>query len=66
VDSGQASITLLQRRLKIGYNRAARLIDQLEERKIIGGFEGSKPRKVLVTREQLDEWSQSEREEDEL
>ena len=60
VDSGQASITLLQRRLKIGYNRAARLIDQLEERKIIGGFEGSKPRKVLVTREQLDEWGQSE------
>lgn len=58
VDSGQASITLLQRRLKIGYNRAARLIDQLEERKIIGGFEGSKPRKVLVTREQLDDWSQ--------
>ena len=57
VDSGQASITLLQRRLRIGYNRAARLIDQLEERKIIGGFEGSKPRKVLVTREQLDEWS---------
>ena len=53
VDSGQASILMLQRRLKIGYSRAARLIDQMEERRIIGGFEGSKPRKVLVSKEQL-------------
>jgi len=57
VDTGQASITLLQRRLKIGYNRAARLIDQMEERRIIGGYEGSKPRKVLVSRDQIDEWA---------
>ncbi|MGI6586883.1 MAG: DNA translocase FtsK [Lutisporaceae bacterium] len=55
VESGQASILMLQRRLKIGYNRAARLIDQMEERRIIGGFEGSKPRKVLISREDLDE-----------
>jgi S-DNA-T family DNA segregation ATPase FtsK/SpoIIIE len=55
VESGQASILMLQRRLKIGYSRAARLIDQMEERRIIGGFEGSKPRKVLVSKEQLDE-----------
>ena len=55
VESGQASILMLQRRLKIGYNRAARLIDQMEERRIIGGYEGSKPRKVLISREQLEE-----------
>lgn len=55
VESGQASILMLQRRLKIGYSRAARLIDQMEERRIIGGYEGSKPRKVLVSKENLDE-----------
>lgn len=55
VESGQASILMLQRRLKIGYNRAARLIDQMEERRIIGGYEGSKPRKVLISKEQLDD-----------
>lgn len=55
VESGQASILMLQRRLKIGYSRAARLIDQMEERRIIGGFEGSKPRKVLMSREDLDD-----------
>ena len=54
VESGQASILMLQRRLKIGYSRAARLIDQMEERRIIGGFEGSKPRKVLISKEELD------------
>lgn len=55
VESGQASILMLQRRLKIGYSRAARLIDQMEERRIIGGYEGSKPRKVLISKEDLDE-----------
>ncbi|NLY77011.1 MAG: DNA translocase FtsK [Tissierellia bacterium] len=54
VDEGQASISLLQRRLKIGYARAARIIDQMEERGIVGGYEGSKPRKVLVSKEELD------------
>lgn len=54
VESGQASILMLQRRLKIGYSRAARLIDQMEERRIIGGYEGSKPRKVLISKEDLD------------
>jgi len=49
IESGQASISLLQRRLKIGYTRAARIIDQLEERGIVGGYEGSKPRAILMS-----------------
>lgn len=53
VESSQASIMMLQRRLRIGYSRAARLIDQMEERGIIGGHEGSKPRKVLMTKDEL-------------
>ena len=55
VDEGQASISLLQRRLKVGYARAARLVDEMEARGIIGGFEGSKPRKVLITAEDLED-----------
>lgn len=55
VGSGQASIMMLQRRLKIGYSRAARLIDQMEERGVVGGYEGSKPRKVLMTKEEYEE-----------
>ncbi len=55
VESGQASTSLLQRRLKLGYSRAARIIDQMEERGIVGEFEGSKPRKILITR---DEWNE--------
>jgi DNA segregation ATPase FtsK/SpoIIIE, S-DNA-T family len=50
--SGQASISLLQRRFRIGYTRAARLIDDLERRGIVGPFEGSKPRQVLITAEE--------------
>ncbi|MFO8192318.1 MAG: DNA translocase FtsK [Bacillota bacterium] len=52
VRTGQASISLLQRRFRIGYTRAARLIDDLERRGIVGPFEGSKPREVLVTQDQ--------------
>lgn len=52
VESQMASTTLLQRKLKLGYARAARIMDNLEERGIIGPFEGSKPRKVLVTKQQ--------------
>lgn len=54
VEEGQASISFLQRKLKIGYARAARIVDEMEERNVIGGFEGSKPRKVLVTKEDID------------
>ncbi len=55
LESGQASTSMLQRRLKLGYSRAARIIDQMEERGIVGEFEGSKPRKILITREQWQE-----------
>lgn len=55
VESGQASVSMLQRRLKLGYARAARLVDQMEQRGIVGSFEGSKPRKVLLSRE---DWMQ--------
>lgn len=54
VDEGQASISLLQRRLRIGYARAARIIDEMEERGVVGGYEGSKPRKVLITKEEFE------------
>ena len=52
IESGTASISMLQRRLHIGYSRAARLVDLMERRGIVGGFEGSKPRTVLMTMEQ--------------
>lgn len=55
VDEGQASISLLQRRLKVGYARAARIVDEMEDRGVIGGYEGSKPRKVLMSKEELEE-----------
>ena len=55
VTSGKASASLLQRRFRLGYNRAARAIDLLEERGIIGPSNGSKPREVLVKLEQKDE-----------
>ena len=49
IENGSASVSVLQRRLGIGYPRAARLVDELEKRKVIGPFEGSKPRKILIT-----------------
>ena len=51
-DTKQASVSMLQRRLKLGYSRAARIVDQMEEMGIIGPFEGSKPRQILITRDQ--------------
>ena len=52
LETGQASVSMLQRRLKLGYARAARIVDQMEQMEIVGSFEGAKPRTVLVTREQ--------------
>ena len=53
VESGQGSASMLQRKFKIGFNRAARLIDSMEERGIVGPNEGSKPRKVLMSKQDL-------------
>ena len=55
MESRQASTSMLQRRLKLGYSRAALIIDQIEERGIIGPFEGSKPRQILISREEWQE-----------
>ena len=52
LETGQASVSMLQRRLKLGYARAARIVDEMEERGIVGPFEGSKPRQLLITKEQ--------------
>ncbi len=52
VEAGMASTSMLQRRLRLGYARAGRIIDQLEQKGIIGPYEGSKPRQVLITRQQ--------------
>ena len=52
LETKQASVSMLQRRLKLGYSRAARIVDQMEEIGVVGPFEGSKPRQILVTREQ--------------
>ena len=54
LETGQASVSMLQRRLKLGYARAARIVDEMEERGIVGPFKGSKPREILVTKEQWD------------
>ena len=54
-ESGQASVSMLQRRLKLGYARAARIVDQMEQMGVVGPFEGSKPRQLLVTRTQWHE-----------
>jgi S-DNA-T family DNA segregation ATPase FtsK/SpoIIIE len=53
VESGTASVSMIQRRLRVGYTRAGRLIDMLERRGIISGYEGSKPRQVLVSMSDL-------------
>ncbi len=52
LETGQASVSMLQRRLKLGYARAARIVDEMEEKGIVGPFEGSKPRQLLITKDQ--------------
>ena len=54
-DTKQASVSMLQRRLKLGYARAARIMDEMEEKGVVGPNQGSKPREILITREQWDE-----------
>ena len=55
IETGQASTSYIQRKFKVGYARAGRIIDQMEERGIISGYQGSKPREVLMSKERLEE-----------
>ena len=59
IEIGTASASLIQRKFKVGYARAARIIDQMEERGIISGYQGSKPREVLMTKERWAELKMS-------
>ncbi len=61
VEAGQASVSLVQRKFKVGYSRAARIIDQMEARNIVGRFEGSKPRQVLISKQQWMELQMNEK-----
>ena len=54
LETGQASVSMLQRRLKLGYARAARIVDEMEEKGIVGPYAGSKPRSILITKDQWD------------
>ena len=55
IETGQASTSFIQRKFKVGYARAGRIIDQMEERGIISGYQGSKPREVLMSKERWEE-----------
>ena len=55
VEAGQASVSMLQRRMRVGYARAGRLIDEMEQRGIVSEADGAKPRSVLITREQMND-----------
>ena len=63
IDAGQASTSLLQRRCKLGYARAARIMDEMEQKSIIGPYEGAKPRAVLISRQQWLEMQMNQSEE---
>ena len=63
IDAGQASTSLLQRRCKLGYARAARIMDEMEQKSIIGPYEGAKPRAVLISRQQWLEMQMNQPEE---
>ena len=63
VETGQASTSFIQRKFKVGYARAGRIIDQMEERGVISGYQGSKPREVLMSLEKLNELKMAHKEE---
>ena len=60
MDAQQASVSMLQRRFRIGYNRASRIIDAMEERQIVGPADGSRPRQVLISEEDLENMKDAE------
>ena len=60
VETGQASTSFIQRRFKVGYARAGRIIDQMEERGVISGYQGSKPREVLMSKDRWEELKMQE------
>ncbi len=60
LETGQASVSMLQRRLKLGYARAARIVDEMEEKGIVGPFQGSKPRAILITKEKWESMKSGE------
>ena len=62
VESGQASVSLIQRKFRVGYARAARIVDQMEARGIVGGYEGSKPRQILISKQQWQELQMANKE----
>ena len=62
-DAGQASTSLLQRRCKLGFARAARIMDEMEQKGVIGPYEGAKPRAVLISRQQWIEQQMNQPEE---
>ncbi len=64
IETGQASTSFIQRRFKVGYARAGRIMDQMEERGIISGYEGSKPRQVLMTKERWQELNMAQPQEE--
>ncbi len=59
IDSGKASVSMLQRRFRIGYNRAARIVDMMEDMGVVGPQDGSSPRQVIMTREEFEAFKES-------
>ncbi len=66
IDSGQASVSMLQRRFRIGYNRAARIVDIMEEMGVVGPQDGSRPRQVLMTREEFEAYAENQNKQETL
>ena len=64
IDSGKASVSMLQRRFRIGYNRAARIVDIMEEMGVVGPQDGSSPRKVLMNREEFEALQEAQNQEE--